>query len=59
LSEEFLGEVLTGRRDDVVLATKVRINMGEGPNDTGLSRRHIISAVEDSLRRLRTDHIDL
>jgi aryl-alcohol dehydrogenase-like predicted oxidoreductase len=59
LSEEIVGEVLDGRRDDVLLATKVRMPMGDGPNDAGLSRHHIISGCEASLRRLRTDHIDL
>ncbi|MBV9171936.1 MAG: aldo/keto reductase, partial [Chloroflexi bacterium] len=48
-----------GRRQRVVLATKVNGRMGEGPNDAGLSRRHIISGCEDSLRRLGTDWIDL
>jgi aryl-alcohol dehydrogenase-like predicted oxidoreductase len=46
-------------RDQVVLATKVRGNMGGGPEDEGLSRRHIVKAVEDSLRRLQTDYLDL
>ncbi|MET8152827.1 aldo/keto reductase [Actinoplanes sp. NPDC049668] len=59
LSEEIVGEVLEGRRDDVLVATKVRMSMGEGPNDAGLSRHHIIAGCEASLRRLRTDHIDL
>ena len=59
LSEEIVGEVLIGRRDQVLLATKVRMPMGEGPNDAGLSRHHLISGCEASLRRLRTDHIDL
>ena len=59
LSEEIVGEVLDGRRDQVLLATKVRMPMGEGPNDAGLSRHHVISGCEASLRRLRTDHIDL
>lgn len=58
-SEEFVGAALEGQRDRVVLATKVRFKMGEGPNDVGASRYHIMSAVEASLRRLRTDHIDL
>jgi aryl-alcohol dehydrogenase-like predicted oxidoreductase len=58
-SEEIVGEVLTGRRDRMLLATKVRGAMGSGPNDVGLSRHHIISACEASLRRLGTDHIDL
>ena len=48
-----------GRRDDVVLATKVHGEMGSGPNDRGNSRYHIVKACEDSLRRLQTDHIDL
>ena len=47
------------RRDELVLATKVRGKMGDGPNDQGLSRGHIINAVEASLRRLQTDYIDL
>jgi aryl-alcohol dehydrogenase-like predicted oxidoreductase len=59
LSEEIVGEVLDGRRDRVLLATKVRMEMGEGPNDAGLSRHHVISGCEASLRRMRTDHIDL
>ncbi|MFE3018817.1 aldo/keto reductase [Streptomyces sp. NPDC059256] len=59
-SEEILGRWLRGRRrDDLVIATKVWGTMGDGPNDGGLSRKHIISAVEASLRRLGTDHIDL
>ncbi|HEY9244392.1 MAG TPA: aldo/keto reductase [Streptosporangiaceae bacterium] len=59
LSEEIVGEVLDGRRDEVLVATKVRMAMGDGPNDAGLSRQHVISGCEASLRRLRTDHIDL
>ncbi len=59
LSEEILGEVLRGRRDRVLVATKVRMPMGDGPNDAGLSRHHVISGCEASLRRLGTDHIDL
>jgi aryl-alcohol dehydrogenase-like predicted oxidoreductase len=59
LSEEILGQVLHGRRDRVLVATKVRMAMGTGPNDAGLSRHHIISGCEASLRRLGTDHIDL
>ncbi|HEX3801494.1 MAG TPA: aldo/keto reductase [Solirubrobacteraceae bacterium] len=58
-SEEIVGEVLDGRRDDFLLATKVRMRMGDGPNMEGLSRHHIIEGCEASLRRLRTDHIDL
>jgi aryl-alcohol dehydrogenase-like predicted oxidoreductase len=60
ISEEILGRWLKGRRrDDFVIATKVRFAMGAGPNDLGLSRKHIFSAVEDSLRRLDTSYIDL
>ncbi|MBO0775856.1 MAG: aldo/keto reductase [Actinobacteria bacterium] len=59
LAEEIVGEVLRGRRDEVLVATKVRMPMGSGPNDAGLSRHHVISGCEASLRRLGTDHIDL
>ena len=59
LSEEIIGQVLPGRRHDVLVATKVRMPMGTGPNDAGLSRQHILSGCEASLRRLGTDHIDL
>jgi aryl-alcohol dehydrogenase-like predicted oxidoreductase len=58
-AEEIVGQVLRGRRDKLLLATKVRMSMGSGPNDAGLSRHHIISGCEASLRRLGTDHIDL
>jgi aryl-alcohol dehydrogenase-like predicted oxidoreductase len=58
-SEEILGEAISGRRDDLLLATKVRMPVGDGPNDTGLSRHHIIRQCEESLRRLGTDYIDL
>lgn len=58
-SEEIVGKALKGRRDDVVLATKVHFQMGEGRNRSGNSRRWITQAVEDSLRRLGTDWIDL
>ncbi|MAG34723.1 MAG: aldo/keto reductase [Dehalococcoidia bacterium] len=58
-SEEFLGKGLKGRRDRAVIATKVSAPIGHGPNDRGISRRHIMSQVEGSLRRLGTDHIDL
>lgn len=58
-SEEIVGQALKGRRDDVVLATKFFMPMGEGPNQSGGSRRHIMRAVEDSLRRLGTDYLDL
>jgi aryl-alcohol dehydrogenase-like predicted oxidoreductase len=58
-SEEIVGRVLRGRRDRVVLATKAYAPMGDGPNDRGLSARHVIAACEASLRRLQTDWIDL
>jgi aryl-alcohol dehydrogenase-like predicted oxidoreductase len=58
-SEEIVGEALNGRRDDVLISTKVRMRMGSGPNDEGLSRHHVISGCEASLRRLGTDHIDI
>ncbi len=58
-SEEIVGEAIKGRRDQVVLATKVRFSMGEGKNDEGLSRYHILKSVEDSLRRLDVETIDL
>jgi aryl-alcohol dehydrogenase-like predicted oxidoreductase len=58
-SEQIVGKALRGRRDDVVLATKVHFPMGEGRNRGGNSRRWILTAVEDSLRRLETDWIDL
>jgi aryl-alcohol dehydrogenase-like predicted oxidoreductase len=59
LSEEIVGKALGGDRDEVLIATKVRMSMGEGPNDAGLSRHHVIRGAEASLRRLGTDHIDL
>ena len=58
-SEEITGRALKAVRDDVVLSTKVRFPMGEGPNDVGLSRKHIMQGCEDSLGRLGTDYIDL
>jgi aryl-alcohol dehydrogenase-like predicted oxidoreductase len=58
-SEEIVGKAVRGRRDDVVLATKVNGPMGADPNRQGNSRRWIITEVENSLRRLQTDHIDL
>src|SRR5215210_418739 len=58
-SEEILGEALGSARRDVLVATKVRMPMGDGPNDAGLSRHHIIGGAEASLRRLGTDYIDL
>jgi aryl-alcohol dehydrogenase-like predicted oxidoreductase len=58
-SEEIVGKALAGRRDSVVLATKFHGQMGDDPNRQGNSRRWILTAVEDSLRRLGTDYIDL
>src|ERR1700751_2976189 len=58
-AEVIVGEVITGRRDSLLLSTKVRMSMGPGPNDAGLSRQHIIAGCEASLRRLGTDHIDI
>jgi aryl-alcohol dehydrogenase-like predicted oxidoreductase len=62
VAEQIVGDWLAGgkrRRQEVILATKVRGRMGDGPNDEGLSRQHILAAAQDSLRRLRTDYIDL
>ena len=60
ISEEIVGRWLQRqRRDDWVIATKVRFPMGAGPNDLGLNRKHILSSVEASLRRLQTDFLDL
>ncbi|SNY90211.1 Predicted oxidoreductase [Cohaesibacter sp. ES.047] len=59
LSEQIIGDAVADHRDAILLATKVRFPMGSGPNDRGLSRHHIISACEASLKRLKTDHIDL
>src|ERR1700742_1330117 len=58
-SEEIVGKALAGRRDDVVLATKVGLPLDGDPNHKGGSRRWIVRSVEDSLRRLGTDWIDL
>ena len=60
-SERIVGEALreSGRRDEIVLATKLHGRVGDGPNDEGASRYHLLRACEDSLRRLQTDHIDL
>jgi aryl-alcohol dehydrogenase-like predicted oxidoreductase len=60
VSEDIVGSWLKQQnRDDFVIATKVRFPMGDGPNDNGLSRKHILKSVEDSLKRLGTDYIDL
>ena len=58
-SEEVLGEVLQGRRQNFVLVSKVFMRMAKGPHDVGLSRKHLMEACEASLRRLRTDYLDL
>jgi len=60
VSESIIGDALTdGRRDRMMIATKVRFSMGSGPNDRGLSRHHIVKQAEASLKRLKTDAIDL
>src|SRR6201994_3690218 len=59
LSEEILGKAIEGKRHDVLLSTKTYFPMGEGPNDRGTSRYHILDAVDASLKRLGTDYIDV
>ena len=59
VSEEITGRAIKEVREDVVLATKVRFPMGDGPNDLGLSRKHVVAGCEASLRRLGTEYIDL
>ncbi|MDA9451261.1 MULTISPECIES: aldo/keto reductase [unclassified Bradyrhizobium] len=59
LAEEILGQAIKGKRDELLISTKATFPSGEGPNDYGSSRQHLISAVEASLRRLRTDYIDV
>lgn len=60
VSEQIVGRWLERqRRDDLVLATKVRFAMGDGPNDVGLSRKHVLASLDASLERLRTDYVDL
>src|SRR5690606_30063443 len=58
-SEETIGKAIRGRRDKVIIATKVGSRVGDGPNDAGASRQRIMNGVEASLRRLGTDYIDL
>lgn len=58
-AEEILGEALAGRRQDFVLVTKAFMRLGTGAHDVGLSRKHLVEACEASLRRLRTDYVDL
>jgi aryl-alcohol dehydrogenase-like predicted oxidoreductase len=59
MSEEILGQVLSSRRDKALISTKATFKMGDGPNDFGSSRWHLVKACEDSLRRLKTDYIDI
>lgn len=59
VSEEYLGRILRGRRDKVVLASKCRGVMGEGPDESGLSRKAMFKAIDASLQRLQTDRVDL
>jgi len=59
VSEEILGKAIEGRRNQVLISTKATFTMGDGPNDVGSSRYHLIEACEASLRRLKTDHIDI
>lgn len=59
MSEEILGQAVGKRRNDVLISTKATFRMGDGPNDLGSSRHHLIKACEESLRRLGTDYIDL
>jgi aryl-alcohol dehydrogenase-like predicted oxidoreductase len=58
-SEEYIGLALKGRREDALIATKAAMSMGDGPNDKGASRLHLMSELEKSLRCLRTDYVDL
>ena len=58
-SETIVGKALKGRRDSVVIATKAASPLGPGPFDSGSSRKHVVKACDDSLRRLDTDYIDL
>jgi 1-deoxyxylulose-5-phosphate synthase len=58
-SEVVLGKAIQGKRDQVVITSKVASAVGHGPNDRGLSRYHILGAIENSLRRLQTDHVDV
>jgi aryl-alcohol dehydrogenase-like predicted oxidoreductase len=58
-AEEILGAAIAGRRNDLLLATKATFPLGDGPNELGSSRRFLLRACEDSLRRLGTDHVDL
>ena len=59
LSEQILGEAIKGKRNRVLISTKTTFPMGEGPNDFGSSRQHLVEATDASLNRLGVDHIDL
>ncbi|CAN5404957.1 aldo/keto reductase [soil metagenome] len=59
IAEEVLGQAIKGRRDKVLISTKATFRLGDGPNDVGSSRYHLIQACEASLKRLGTDHVDL
>ena len=59
MAEEILGKALEGLRDEVLISTKATFKMGDGPNDYGSSRYHLVRSCENSLRRLNTDHIDI
>ena len=58
-SEEVLGEAIKGRRDAALISTKTSLPMGDGPNDAGSSRHRLVGAIENALRRLQPDYIDL
>src|SRR3546814_8041279 len=58
-SESILGAAIKGRRDRVIVSTKTSLRMGDGPNDVGSSRQHLVAAVDKALQRLGTDYIDL
>jgi aryl-alcohol dehydrogenase-like predicted oxidoreductase len=59
LAEEILGKAIAGQRDQVLISTKATFRVGDGPNDVGSSRFHLVRAIEAALKRLRTDYIDL
>ncbi len=59
ISEEIVGRFIKSRRSEVVLATKGRSRMGDGPNDEGVNRKYVMQAIDDSLKRLGTDYVDL
>ncbi len=58
-SERILGEALAGRRDQAVISTKLTLRAGSGPNEVGASRHHLLRSIDQALRRLKTDYIDL